>query len=79
MAVSKKWFLASLAVLFLFLVGAMATVQTNKDSSTVEIGKLQNSKNSTMATRSEEVKALNEHAVADPEAVAAEVDTIIDM
>ncbi|KAK8332448.1 hypothetical protein E1A91_A10G135000v1 [Gossypium mustelinum] len=79
MAVSKKWFLASLAVLFLFLVGAMATVQTNNDSSTVEIEKLQNSKNSTMATRSEEVKALNEHAVADPEAVAAEVKTIIDM
>ncbi|KAG8481122.1 hypothetical protein CXB51_025899 [Gossypium anomalum] len=57
----------------------MATVETNNDSSTVKIEKLQNSKNSTMATRSEEVKALNEHAVADPEAVAAEVETIIDM
>ncbi|MBA0616195.1 hypothetical protein Godav_016263 [Gossypium davidsonii] len=79
MAVSNNWAFASLALLFLLLVAAMATVWTGNVSSNVETEKVQSSKNSTMAARSEEVEPLNEHAVPDPEAVAAEVESIIDM
>nr|KJB37784.1 hypothetical protein B456_006G219800 [Gossypium raimondii] len=79
MAVSNNWAFASLALLFLLLVAAMATVRTGNVSSNVETEKVQSSKNSTMAARSEEVEPLNEHAVPDPEAVAAEVESIIDM
>ncbi|OMO53029.1 hypothetical protein CCACVL1_28936, partial [Corchorus capsularis] len=57
----------------------MATGRTDNASSNVEAEKLQSSTNSTMAARSEEVEPLNEHAVPDPEAVAAEVANIIDM
>ncbi|KAG8484356.1 hypothetical protein CXB51_023729 [Gossypium anomalum] len=79
MAVSNNWAFASLALLFLLLVAAMATVRTGNVSSNVVTEKAQSSKNSTMAARSEEVEPLNEHAVPDPEAVAAAVESIIDM
>ncbi|CAK9180116.1 unnamed protein product, partial [Ilex paraguariensis] len=70
--------LCSLLLLFLFLVGAMARVVQKNDvaeSRTVEKVQLQSSTDSTMAERLEEVEpALNEHAVDDPEEVAAMVN-----
>ncbi|KAI7980516.1 putative pectate lyase 15 [Camellia lanceoleosa] len=80
MAVSTKWVsLCSLLLLALF-VGAMARVPNDDVSASVnvETEKLQSSNESSIAaTRLEEVGALNEHAVDNPEEVASMVEMSI--
>ncbi|KAL7177478.1 hypothetical protein ACSBR2_030771 [Camellia fascicularis] len=80
MAVSTKWVsLCSLLLLALF-VGAMARVPNDDVSASVnvETEKLQSSNDSSIAaTRLEEVGALNEHAVDNPEEVASMVEMSI--
>lgn len=81
MSVLKKCACVSLALLLVLLVAAMVTGRKDRIPlfSNAEAEKLQSSKNSSMAARSKEVEQLNEHSVADPEAIAAEVASIISM
>ncbi|KAA0049176.1 putative pectate lyase 8 [Cucumis melo var. makuwa] len=79
MAESGKWIRLILLVMFMLFVGAIARVP--KEIPETENGgseKLQSSSNSTMAVRLDETKDLgNEHAVDNPEEIAAMVDMSI--
>ncbi|GFY82585.1 pectin lyase-like superfamily protein [Actinidia rufa] len=78
MAISKKWVsLCSLLLIVLLVAGVMATVRTHDGSASrkIQTEQLQRSSNnsSMAATRLEDDGALNEHAVDDPEEIAAMV------
>ncbi|KAH7573092.1 hypothetical protein JRO89_XS03G0066900 [Xanthoceras sorbifolium] len=79
MAVTKRGVCVCLAVVLMLFVGVMATGSNQELSVSrkMKAEQLRSSNNSTMEARSEEVEALNEHAVNDPEEVASMVEMSI--